>query len=246
MSTLISSLSALVTFLFTAMVLDQYLERRRPHQAVWAVALLLFGLAVSLESIAGASGWSVTLYRLWFLFGAALAAATLGLGTLFLLVPIRWAKVTSLLLAPAACWAAYRVLTVPIVAGAVIPPPGQARPPSVQAIPADLTVLVVVLNGLGTLAVVGGALWSAWLFWRSRERLYRVLSNLLIAGGALVVAASGSLAGLGRPEFLFLGEFAGISLIFAGFLRSQPSVSIRSLPLFRRLSNRPGSWTPSP
>lgn len=233
MNTLISFLSSVITFIFAAMVFDQYLGRRRPYQLVWAVALLIFGLGVFVEFLANAAGWTVTAYRWWFLFGATFAAITLGLGSVYLLAPLRWAQMATAVLVLAGLWAAYRVLTVPIQAAAVIPSHGEARPPSVSAIPADVTVMVVIFNILGTVAVVGGAIWSAWGFWRRRTHPHRVFSNILIASGALVVASSGSLAGLGRPEYLFIGEFIGIAIIFAGFLRSQERLTLSTLPLVR-------------
>jgi len=49
---------------------------------------------------------------------------------------------------------------------------------------------------------------------------HRVLSNVLIALGALVVAASGTLATLGSTSYLFIGELVGGTVIFIGFLKS--------------------------
>jgi hypothetical protein len=235
MNSAISLLSSVLTFTFAAMLLDQYLEHRKSYQAVWTVSLCIFGLGVLVEFAANVFGWSLAAYRCWFLFGATFAAASLGLGSAYLLLPTRWARwLTALCGAPAA-WAVYRVLTMPLSAAAVLPAQGSARPPSVGSVPADMTVLVVAFNVLGTVLVAGGALWSAWLFARRRTAFYRVVSNLLIAAGALILATSGSLAGTGRPEYLFAGELAGIAVIFAGFLRSQPSLSVASLPLLRHL-----------
>ncbi|MGI8552053.1 MAG: hypothetical protein ACR2PL_14900, partial [Dehalococcoidia bacterium] len=192
-------------------------------------------LGVFVEFIANLGGWTATIYRWWYLFGATFAAVTLGLGSAYLLLPLRWARMLTLILAMVAVWACYRVLTVPLNSAAVIPPHGEARPPTVQSLPVDIKIMVAVLNIAGTVSVVGGALWSAWLFWRRRTQLHRVASSVLIAAGGLVVASSGSLARLGRPEYLFLGEFLGIALIFLGFLRSQEHLSARSLPLLRHL-----------
>ncbi len=238
MNITISLLSSVITFSFAAMVLDQFLERRRPYQAVWTAALLVFGLGVFVEFVANLGGWSVTTYRLWFLFGATFAAATLGLGSAYLLLPARVVRVITAIFVLAGVWAAYRVLTAPIDAVAVIPSHSQATPPSVRSIPGDVTLIVVLFNCLGTLAVVGGAVWSAWQLWRRQTAGYRVVSNLLIAAGALIVASSGSLAGLGNPAYLFAGELAGIAVIFAGFLRSQPTLAPRTLPLLRHLYRR--------
>jgi hypothetical protein len=42
----------------------------------------------------------------------------------------------------------------------------------------------------------------------------------------MVVASAGSLEALGHGEFLYLGEIAGIAIIFAGFLRSREQLRI--------------------
>ncbi|MGI8552881.1 MAG: hypothetical protein ACR2PL_19155, partial [Dehalococcoidia bacterium] len=113
MNTLISLLSSLITFTFAAMVLDQYVSRRHPYQLVWTGALLVFGLGVFVEFIANLGGWTATIYRWWYLFGATFAAVTLGLGSAYLLLPLRWARILTITLAIVAVWACYRVLTVP-------------------------------------------------------------------------------------------------------------------------------------
>ena len=47
--------------------------------------MLLFGIGSAAEAIAAAAGWSDALYRAWYLAGAVLTPAWLGLGTAFLL-----------------------------------------------------------------------------------------------------------------------------------------------------------------
>ena len=65
----------------------------------------------------------------------------------------------------------------------------------------------------GSLALIGIALYS---YWRTRFAF-----NLWIAAGAIVAAASGSLATFGVTWALYLGEFLGIALMFWGFLASR-------------------------
>ena len=78
-------LSSLLSFVFAAMVADQWLRRRQPFQLVWTVGLLWYGISAGTEFIGSAWGWNEPLYRVWYLIGAFGVAAYLGLGTVYLL-----------------------------------------------------------------------------------------------------------------------------------------------------------------
>jgi hypothetical protein len=78
-------LSSLLSFVFAAFVIDQWLERRQPYQLVWTVGLLWYGISAGTEFLGSAFGWNEPLYRAWYLFGAFGVAAYLGLGTIYLL-----------------------------------------------------------------------------------------------------------------------------------------------------------------
>ena len=81
-------------------------------------------------------------------------------------------------------------------------------------------------NIYGLLTLVGGALWSAYLFLRKRVLPNRVLGNVLIAAGALSIGLASTLTRLGEGSFLYLGELIAAVLMFSGFLvaaRPQPS-----------------------
>ena len=78
-------LSSALSFLFAALVADQWLRRRQPYQLVWAIGLLWYAISAGTEFLGGAFGWSEPLYRTWYLVGAFGVAAYLGLGTVYLL-----------------------------------------------------------------------------------------------------------------------------------------------------------------
>ena len=78
-------LSSVLSFVFAAMVGDQWLRRRQPYQLVWTVGLLWYGISAGTEFIGGAFGWNESLYRTWYLVGAFGVASYLGLGTVYLL-----------------------------------------------------------------------------------------------------------------------------------------------------------------
>ena len=79
------ALTSILALLFSALLLDQWRERRRAYQLIWAIGMLFFGIASGCEAIAAVSGWNELLYRTWYLTGAVWTAGWLGLGTAFLL-----------------------------------------------------------------------------------------------------------------------------------------------------------------
>ncbi len=93
--------SSLLSFVFAAFLLDQWLERRRPYQLIWAIGMLWYALSAGTEFLGGAFGWSEPLYRAWYLIGAVWVAGWLGLGTVYLLAKTRfgYAFAVSLILA---------------------------------------------------------------------------------------------------------------------------------------------------
>ncbi len=89
-------------------------------------------------------------------------------------------------------------------------------------------------NIYGLLTLVGGAIWSAYLFWRKRVLPNRVIGNVLIAFGALLIGAASTLTRLGYGQFLYLGELLCAILMFMGFrfaARPQPEEVPAAIPV---------------
>jgi hypothetical protein len=82
--------SSVLSFVFAAMVLDQWWRRRRAFQLVWGVGLLFYGISAGTEFVGSAFGWHEPLYRTWYLVGAFFVAAYLGMGTIYLLAKSRF------------------------------------------------------------------------------------------------------------------------------------------------------------
>ncbi|MGH2454342.1 MAG: hypothetical protein ACRDF5_11395 [bacterium] len=89
-----------------------------------------------------------------------------------------------------------------------------------EILPPGATVrrLTPIFNIYGLIALVGGALYSAFLLWRKEIAPNRVVGNILIATGALALGFASTLVRLGLADYLYLAELAAAILMFAGFL----------------------------
>jgi vacuolar-type H+-ATPase subunit I/STV1 len=151
-----------------------------------------------------------------------LTAAWIGMGTIHLLVrrgQIAWGITAGLGIVSLA--ALGLIASAPIAAAAS----GYQTSVAVSAQYKDIlvrtgtvTALTIILNIFGTLAVVGGAIYSAYLFWRKQVLLNRVIGNVLIAAGALAPAMAGSFVKTGLVDMLYISELIGAVLMFLGFL----------------------------
>ncbi len=224
-------LSSIVSLAFAVTVLDQFFAHRKPYQLIWAIGLFMFFISTGTEFWAGTWGLNQAIYRLWYLFGAIFVAAYLGMGTLYLLTPRRIAHIIMTILLVVSLYAAFRVFTASIDLSAISNLSGQAMPQGVR-------LMTPFFNTFGTVALVGGAIYSAWVYWRRRLMPHRVVSNILIAVGAILPALGGTLERFGvsptiaRPSL----ELLGIIIIFVGFLRSREVLGFYRFPLVHGFS----------
>ena len=228
--TFIPLLTSIVSLIFAILVLDQFFAHRRPYQLVWCLGLLMYAFSSGSEFVAGNSGITESVYKTWYLFGAILVAAWLGMGTLYLLVKRGLANFIMVLLVLISIYAAIKVFTVSIDVTGL---DGLAT----GLMPGGIVALTVILNIFGTLALVGGALYSAWFFWCNKTMKHRVISNILIAFGAILPAMGGTNMRLSGDKTLFyFMELAGIVIIFVGFLRSNEVFGVTRFPLIHGFS----------
>ncbi len=212
--------AAAIALLFGALLVRQFVRRRRIYQVIWAIALLMYAVA-SLALLLGViDGWTKAEYRLYWLFGAILNVPFLAMGELYLLVRRRWVNhVLLLLLLFATAFAAARVRTATIDAAAL----GKDLPLGKDAFADD--TLPYRLSQLyaypAYLVLLVGSAWSIWKM-RSASGLHdRMVGTTLIAAGATIVAiGSGVGAGLNVVPVFSIGLLAGIAVMFWGFLRA--------------------------
>lgn len=206
-------IAAVVGGAFAAVVGRQYLSRRRPHQAIWALALAMFALAALFESASQAFGWSDATYKGYYLFGGLLNVGWLGIGSLLLLTSPRVGRVAVIAMIAISAIGFVAVIMAH-TDGALL----KAEVPARGAINVS-PWLPLFTNVSGSLLLIGGAAWSAWKAARAGAPRNRVLGLALIAAGAFIVAGGHSFAQT-RGVYVAqpLSEAVGIVAMFAGYV----------------------------
>ena len=227
----ISILSTIVTFIFAVAVYNRYRVRRGAHLLIWSIGLLLYGIGTLTEVILLFSFNTLAL-KLWYLSGAMLTAAWLGQGTINLLVHRRGiAPALNIILTIVSLLALALILLAPITPAAASFNPAQpvsAQYGDILTRSGAIIALTILLNIYGTLTLVGGAIYSAFIFWRKKVLFNRMIGNILIAIGALMPAIGGSFLKIGLPDFLYLSEFLGVILMYIGFLQATVTVPVKN------------------
>jgi hypothetical protein len=210
--TALGTAAALVALAFTLSLYERWLANRRPHELAWAAALAMFAVASAALAAGAAVGWTPTLFRLFYVFGAVANVPVLALGTIYLLASRRTADRIALPTLVAIAFAAGVVVAAPLRV-ANLPKEHLAQGSDVfGALP---RILAAVASGGGALVVFAGALWSAL----RRHRL--VMANVLIAVGTAVTGASGLLNSVADAMTGFAVTLVvGVTVIFVGFLVS--------------------------
>lgn len=220
-NTLLPFVSSLISFIFAVFIFKRYIVRKGPHLLLWGIGMIFYGIGGFCEAFYGAFGWNGLIYRLWYLFGAILVAAWLGQGTVFLLAKPRLANLLMFVLGMGSLYGLFRVfgaelnpalLTIGLHTGSELSGHAIVTP--------GVRILTPFFNLYGTITLVGGAAWSAWIFWRKRILLHRAIGNIFIAVGAILPAFGGTFSRFGISGALYLSEFLGAILMFIGFIRS--------------------------
>jgi hypothetical protein len=227
-NTFLPFLSSIISFIFAMLVFKRYLARKGTHLILWGIGMVFYGIGGFCEAYYGAFGWNPQIFRLWYLFGAVLVAAWLGQGTVYLLANRKLANVLMVLLALGSLYGLARVFTTNLDPSLMTVSMHTGSELSGHAITTPgVRILTPFFNLYGTVTLVGGAAWSAWVFWRKRILLHRTIGNILIAVGAMLPAFGGTFSRFGLPGALYLGELLGTVLMFIGFIRATTPMKVK-------------------
>ena len=217
---LISALDVIASALFAISIFRQYAARRKTHQLMWGIAIAIWAIAVAAELAATLQGrWGMITYRAYYATGALLIPAWLGMGTLYLILPRRVNNVILVFLTVfsvigvllIATWTIDSATLYSAVAGQV----------PLKVFPFfPIQLLLILLNTLGALAFILGALWSVVIFTWKRQNRERAIATGLIAIGGLIAAVAHSAGVLSGIELFRISELVAVLFIFVGYLLS--------------------------
>ncbi|MBV8386341.1 MAG: hypothetical protein JOZ68_16040 [Acidimicrobiia bacterium] len=217
--------ATLVAVAFAMSTFERWLAGRRRHELAWASALALFAAGAVCLWVGVGTGWTIPVFRAFYLFGAIVNVPVLAVGTVYLLGGRGPGNRAALGVTAFAFFAAGVIISAP--AHAIVD--GTKLPQGSDIFEALPRVLAAVASGGGALVVLGGAAWSAWKL-RSTQR-QRMWANVVIAAGTLVLGASGLLNSvLGQMEAFAVTLAVGVSVLYAGFLLAVRTPRPRARP----------------
>lgn len=228
-ATLIACAFAMITF-------DRWQIRGQSHDQAWTIAMSLFAVGSLALWWAETTGWTLLIFKIFFVSGAVLNVAWLALGTVYLLTGAKTGDLIRKYLTSLSAFAVGVVLIAPAKREIVDGEFPSAR----QLFGVTPRILAAVGSGVPALLIIFGALWSTFKVIRkqspsmSRENIRTVKSpkrlafgNVLVAAGTIVLSASGTLAGrLGKDRAFAVTLLVGLIILFAGFLVASNSAQL--------------------
>ena len=235
-------LTAAVAFAFFVLLARQYLHRRRTHQILWTFAMLFYAVSALMEFLMNPDvlGASPSLFGIYYVLAAPLVGL-LGAGVAYLLVRRAVARLFLGFVVIFSLALAVEGLLTPVSQSSLTSsfsgPLANGFMAASDAYPMTVRVWAIVLNSVGGLVLIGGALYS---FLRDRSRTY----NIFLAIGGILPALGGSMLGLlSYPDAFFEFELGGTIFLFIGFLLSARYITLRESP--GRASPDPPKQAPS-
>jgi hypothetical protein len=205
-------LTTLIAAAFSGSLFLRYRQRRAPHLGWWTIGVMFYGLGTLIEAMITLFGNTIVLTKAWYITGAILGGYPLAEGSLYLSYSRRFANRATAISLPLVVFSAVAVVLSPVLLGHLQP----HRPSGAVLGWWWIRLLTPFINAYAAFFLIGGAVISAWRYYRDGQYPNRAFGNGLIAVGALLPGIGGSFAKAGVVEALYVGEFVGIILIWIG------------------------------
>ncbi|HET9426581.1 MAG TPA: hypothetical protein VFO55_14535 [Gemmatimonadaceae bacterium] len=205
--------TTIVAAIFSTIVLRRYAERGGTHLLWWGVGLILYGVGTATEAATTVFGWNEWVFRVWYISGALCGGAPLAQGTVYLLLARRTAHILSALLVTAIVVGSVFVMLSPIDYTAV---DGHRLTGRVLGWP-DIRMISPFINTYAVIFLIGGAIASAMRYRSQPGKRNKYVGNVYIAIGAILPGIGGTFTRFGHVEVLYVTEFIGLLLIYAGY-----------------------------
>ena len=206
-------LTTIFSAFFLYHIIRRYLQRGGTHLFWWSAGVFTYGLGTFLESVITLNGNTPALNKLWYVAGALLGGYPLAQGSVYFHLKKGTANILTALTLPFIIAAAVLVLLSPIDPNLL-----EAHRPSGASLGWQwVRLLTPFINTYSAIFLIGSAILSAVRFTKVENGKYRAIGNALIAIGAILPGIGGGMAKAGMVEALYVGEFIGLLLIYAGY-----------------------------
>ncbi|GGK20462.1 hypothetical protein GCM10010965_11860 [Caldalkalibacillus thermarum] len=207
-------LTTFIALVLTIILINKASKHFAWHYLPWIVAFASFSFCSFASWTSYLTGWTPWLYKGWYVAGAVLVAL-MGLGQMLFLKLNKWSILFSVYIGLLFIWFVWSILHAP-VDHQLLTRQGEIGG---SALPRDVRLFSPLFTIPGSLALIGGAFYSA-LRHKSKE-------GWLIGLGALILASGGTLVRFDIQLALPIANLIGITMIFLGTNTS--SLSSRSL-----------------
>ena len=212
-------------YFFTLLYSHWKNNKSSQHVFWWMIGVLTYVAGTITESINVLAGFSIANFKAWYITGALLGGAPLAQGTVYLLCKRKTANILTAILITVIVSASVLVVLSPI---------------NTELINGKLSgkllgwkfirYMTPFINLYAFIFLVGGAIYSAVKYAKSKQFKKRFTGNLLIAIGGLLPGIGGSFTKFGYVEVLFVTELIGLIFIYLGYkvIRGDSEASLHS------------------
>lgn len=211
MDSALALIAALAATAFSADLWVSYRSRPRPHVTAYGIGMTMFAIATWAFFVGLTFGWTGSVYRAFYLFGAVLNIPYLALGSMFLVVGRRSGNVMAIALGAFTAIATTLTTTVPFAN----PLPASGVPDKIFAPGFGPQLFAIIGGAMGATILVVLAVVSIVRFWRKSRHL--VWGNFLIVAGTFAAASGGTGLALGEGSAFALSLLVAVTLIWAGY-----------------------------
>ncbi|MFM6924661.1 MAG: hypothetical protein ACKOU7_04105 [Ferruginibacter sp.] len=199
-------------------------NRQAMHIFWWMLGVLFYGAGTVTESINTLAGFSIPNFKAWYILGALLGGAPLAQGTVYLFLKRKTANYLSVILVTVVVITSILVILSPVHTELI-----QNNRLTGKILDwRFIRFITPFINIYAFIFLVGGAVYSAIIYFKNKEYRNRFAGNVLIALGGLLPGIGGSFTKFGYVEVLYITELIGLCFIFSGYYvirrDSKPSI----------------------
>ena len=206
-------ITTLFSVYFTKEIYTHYKIRKTPYLLWWTIGVITFGLGTLAESYHVLFGWNEANLKYWYIVGALLGGFPLAQGSVYLLMNRTFAKYSSWLFISIIGIASIFVILTPLS----IPDSYDYKLTGAVFEWKWVRYFSPFINIYAFIFLVGGAVYSAYRYFKLKNKEIRFKGNVFIAIGGLLPGIGGTMTRMGHVNVLFVTELVGLLLIYYGY-----------------------------